>query len=127
MTEKSQEPRVAPKRVKLARPFIKRLRQDPPAEPETWWDTILPGFGATAYPSGRIVYPVRYFPGGGGRGRKQRQLKLPGTLPPDKARRQARLIQNDAIKGHDPLRERREAKANAAKTGDATLYESVVK
>src|SRR5258707_5346528 len=69
MTEKSQEPRVAPKRVKLARPFIKRLRQDPPAEPETWWDTILPGFGATAYPSGRIVYPVRYFPGGGGRGR----------------------------------------------------------
>ena len=118
-TEKS---RAEPKKAKLTRPFVKKLRRNPPTETETWWHTGLAGFGVTVDPTGEIRYPVRYCIGRGRQGRVQRQLTLPGTLPPDQAERRARVIQNDALKGHDPLQQRR----GAAKATKPSTYEAIV-
>jgi integrase len=85
----------------------------------------LPGYGVTVEPSGHIVYPVRHRIGRG-RGARQRELTIPGTLPPDEARRQARAIKNEAAKGRDLLQERRDEAAKAAQGADATLFEDVV-
>jgi len=50
-TEKS---RAEPKKAKLTRPFVKKLRRNPPTETETWWHTGLAGFGVTVDPTGRV-------------------------------------------------------------------------
>jgi integrase len=109
-TDAKKPPRAAPNKAKITRPFVSKLKREPPTEAMTWWHTGLPGFGVTAYPDGNIAYPVRYSIGRGC-GRKQRQLTLPGTLPPNEAEKQARIIQNDALKGIDPLQQRRDQAA----------------
>ena len=86
----AKRPRAKPNKAKLTRPFITRWKRKPPAETTTWWHTGLAGFGVAISPGGSIVYRVRYNVGRGRHGRTQRQLALPGTLPPDEAERQAR-------------------------------------
>lgn len=76
-----------------------------------YWDEALPGFGVRVKPSGARSYVVQYRARDTGRSRRM-TLGADGPLMTlDQARRQARGVLADAIRGADPVTEARQRRA----------------
>lgn len=76
-----------------------------------YWDEALPGFGVRVKPSGARSYVVQYRARDTGRS-KRMTLGAHGPLMTlDQARRQARGVLADAIRGADPVTEARQRRA----------------
>ncbi|MDV6226315.1 tyrosine-type recombinase/integrase [Nitratireductor aquimarinus] len=69
------------------------------------WCSELPGFGVRVFPSGRKVFYADYYDQDGKRSRMS--IGAYGKLTPDEARKQARIILGDVLKGGNPALERK--------------------
>ena len=89
------------------------------------WDSALPGFGVRIETSGAKTFIVRYRAEGGGRTAAQRFMTVGryGTLTPEAARKQAKLLLGGVAKGEDPADERRAKRAEMRMSGLIDLYQ----
>lgn len=68
------------------------------------WDDDLAGFGLRIYPTGRKVFIVQYKLHGRTR---RKSLGKHGVVTAEEARKDAKLVQADVARGHDPSAERK--------------------
>lgn len=89
------------------------------------WDRELAGFGLRVEKSGAKSFIVRYRADGGGRSAAQRFVTVGryGTLTPEQARKQAKVILGGVAKGEDPAHERRAKRREMKINGLIDLYE----
>lgn len=89
------------------------------------WDSALPGFGVRIETSGAKTFIVRYRAEGGGRTAAQRFITVGqfGTLTPEAARKQAKVLLGGVAKGEDPADERRAKRAEMRMSGLIDLYD----
>lgn len=88
------------------------------------WDTALKGFGCRVEVSGTKTFLVRYRAAGGGRKAPKRYFTIGRfpTLSADDARREARKILADAIRGADPAGDRNAARQDLTVAELCDLY-----
>ncbi|MEM6671122.1 MAG: integrase arm-type DNA-binding domain-containing protein [Pseudomonadota bacterium] len=75
------------------------------------WDASLPGFGVRVKSSGVRSYVVQYRDKNSGASRRMTLGRHGPLMSVEQARRRAREILADAQRGHDPVSERRRARA----------------
>ena len=94
--------RVARVKLTLTEHTIEALE---PAE-KSWlaWDDELTGFGVRVQPTGVKSYFVNYRPGDGGRKAPNKRVVIGrhGTISPGRARRLARRMLDEVVRGGDP-------------------------
>lgn len=98
--------------MKLGRQELKRI--GPVDRPTIIYDEDLKGFGlrlmppSSRNPAGARAWIVEYRPGAGGRNVSKRRLVIgrPETLPPERARQQAKDLLAEARLGADPANDR---------------------
>ena len=90
-------------RVKLTKRFIDGIRLPEGKERELFFDTALPGFGLTAFQSGRKVFFLQY-----GATDKRRRVTIGeyGPLTPDEARQRAMELRGEVLDGRDPMEQK---------------------
>jgi hypothetical protein len=95
-------------RQKLTKTFVEKV---PTADHDVVvWDEALPGFGLRAKPTGVRSYIVQYRSRNTGASKRLTIGKHGPLLTFDQAKRQARAILADAMRGKDPVEERRGAR-----------------
>ncbi len=109
-------------RTNLTPGFVARAPKPSGADRVIYWDAGLPCFGLMVTASGHKSFVVQYRAKGRSR-RMTFKAEPRGGLTLDKARRQAKAVIADAIKGNDPLAERRRAERAAANTFEAVAEE----
>jgi integrase len=89
------------------------------------WDSVLSGFGIRIETSGAKTFIIRYRAEGGGRTAAQRFVTVGryGTLTPDAARKQAKVLLGGVATGGDPADERRAKRVEMRMGGLVDLYE----
>ncbi|TPJ13733.1 site-specific integrase [Mesorhizobium sp. B2-7-3] len=89
------------------------------------WDSELSGFGLRVEMSGAKTFVVRYRAEGGGRTAAQRFVTIGrlGTLTPEQARKQAKIVLGGVAKGEDPADERRARRREMKTSALIDLYE----
>jgi integrase len=96
--------------VKLTQAFVEKAQALPGAGDRTiYWDTALPGFGLMVTNASHKSYVVQYRANGA-----SRRMTIKGGLSLTDAKKQAKALQGDVSKGHDPLGEERKAKVAQA-------------
>jgi integrase len=92
--------------IKINRRTVSALK--PGADPVTYYDATLTGFGLRIQPTGASSWIVEYRPGAGGRGVTKRRLVIgtPATLTPEQAREAAETLLAKVKLGADPAAER---------------------
>ena len=106
--------------LKLSKKVIESL--DPSAHELVLWDETLPGFGLRIKPTGVRSYIVQYRSRQTGASKRTTLGQHGPLLTFEQAKRQARAILADAMRGKDPVEERRRAR-NAPTVADlATDY-----
>ncbi len=95
--------RTARVKVTLTRRTIDHLM--PQARPWIAWDTDVPGFGVKVHPSGTKSFILNYRVRGGGRTARSRRVVIGGAerMTPDHARRRAREMLGQVVRGDDPV------------------------
>ena len=95
-------------RQKLTKTMVEAI---PPADQDVVvWDEALPGFGVRVKPSGVRSYVVQYRSRESGASRRLTIGRHGPLLTFDQAKKRARTILADAIRGGDPAEERRRAR-----------------
>ena len=95
-------------RKKLTKTFVEGI---PTADQDVVvWDDALPGFGVRVKPSGIRSYIVQYRSRSSGASKRLTIGQHGPLLTFDQAKRQARAILADAMRGKDPVEERRSAR-----------------
>ena len=95
-------------RQKLTKTFVEGI---PTADQDVVvWDDALPGFGVRVKPSGIRSYIVQYRSRSSGASKRLTIGQHGPLLTFDQAKRQARTILADAMRGQDPVEERRSAR-----------------
>jgi integrase len=95
-------------RQKLTKGMVEAI---PPADQDVLvWDEALPGFGVRVKPSGIRSYVVQYRSRESGASRRLTIGRHGPLLTFDQAKKRARTILADAIRGGDPVEERRRAR-----------------
>ena len=79
----------------------------PASEDVVVWDESLPGFGVRVKPSGVRSYIVQYRCRATGASRRMTVGQHGPLLSFDRAKKQARAVLADAMRGRDPAEERR--------------------
>jgi len=96
--------------VKLTQAFVEKAQPPPGTRDRTiYWDAALPGFGLMVTGASHKSYVVQYRANGA-----SRRMTIKGGLSLADAKKQAKALQGDVSKGHDPLAEQRKAKAAQA-------------
>ncbi len=109
-------------------PLTKRVVDSSEAKDQRYyvWDSELGGFGLRVETSGVKTFIVRYRANGGGRTAAQRFVTVGrfGTLTPDQARKQAKIILGGVATGDDPAGERQAMRRQMTVTALVDLYEA---
>lgn len=88
--------------AKLTKRYVDSIPE--PTQESIQWDDDLAGFGLRIYPTGRKVFVVQYKLHGRTR---RKTLGKYGIVTADEARKQAKLVQADVVRGSDPSAERK--------------------
>jgi integrase len=102
-------------RQKLSKTVVEAIA--PGTEDIVIWDTALPGFGVRAKPTGVRSYIVQYRDRASGTSKRMTIGQHGPLLTFEQAKRQARALLADAMRGHDPSGDRR-AKRRAPTLAD---------
>src|SRR4051812_45701649 len=96
--------------LKINRRSVSALK--PSADPVTYYDDALTGFGLRVRPTGAASWIVEYRPGAGGRGVTKRRMVIGtlATLTPEKAREAAEKLLAKVKLGADPAADRSSAR-----------------
>jgi hypothetical protein len=94
----------------------------PASEDVVVWDEGLPGFGIRVKPSGVRSYVVQYRCRTTGASRRMTMGQHGPLLTFDRAKKQARAVLADAMRGRDPAEERRSARRAPAMAELASDY-----
>lgn len=78
------------------------------------WDDSIPGFGLKVTPAGSRIYLFQYRTGGRGAKTQRVNIGKHGPLTPDEARKIAKGLAADVVKGADPVADKREAERKKA-------------
>lgn len=100
--------RVPMARLKFTKTSVERI--EPSTEDVVVWDEGLPGFGVRVKPTGVRSYMVQYRNRHTGASKRMTIGQHGPLLTFDQAKRQARTILADAMRGEDPVEERRTAR-----------------
>jgi integrase len=87
---------------KLTVAFVREARAEPGKERTVYWDAALPSFGLVVTERGAKSYVIQYRSG-----RVSRRYTISSVLGLEDARREARAILGQVVRGHDPVVERR--------------------
>jgi integrase len=87
---------------KLTVAFVREARAEPGKERTIYWDAALPSFGLVVTERGAKSYVIQYRSG-----RVSRRYTINSVLGLEDARREARAILGQVVRGHDPVVERR--------------------
>lgn len=115
---------IAARKVRISKATVDQC--EPAAARYTAWDTDLKGFGVRVTPQGTKTYVARYRVGGGRSGTlRQFVIGRHGTVTPEQARADAKIILADATRREDPQGDRasRRAELTLAKLCDLYLEE----
>ena len=93
---------------KLSKTAVERLVHGP--TDIVVWDSALPGFGIRVKPSGARSYIVQYRSRSTGNSRRMTVGQHGPLLTFDQAKRQARAVLADAMRGKDPVEEKQTAR-----------------
>ncbi|MFL5068124.1 MAG: integrase arm-type DNA-binding domain-containing protein, partial [Xanthobacteraceae bacterium] len=90
---------------KLTKSVLDRVK--PNGTEQIIWDEALPGFGVRVKPNGNRSYVVQYRNRGTGASKRMTIGRHGPTLTFDQAKKQARLLLADVLRGNDPAGRRR--------------------
>jgi integrase len=107
---------------KLTAAFVAKAEPPVSGDRVIYWDAAMPGFGFMVTANGKRSYVVQYRAH-----HRSRRLTIDGRLSLDRARREARKLQGEVAKGHDPLEQRRRLQRAEKNTLEAICREFLIR